>query len=372
MLRFSSYFLVSFVAVGAYASWLAPFLDSRGVAASSIGFGFAAVSVLRAVTPPAWGWLADRLRRKHLLLAALTLASGAALSPLLLDGPPRVLLACTIAFGLFFAPLYALLDAQVLAFLGTARAGYGRIRMYGSVGFLSANLAMGPLVAWAGLGVVPWVMVAPVLAAAAIAAGFPTPVETSVGAAAAREPIPWRALWPVLAAVILAQASHSPYWAYFVTHLGERSVPPSTLGLLLATAIAAEIGLMGWAPRLIARHGARALLFAGVALGAVRWSVGAGSAELALVWPSQLLHAASYGLVYVASVALVDEAAPASRKAFAQTVLSACSHGVGLGGGFFLAGALVERLHFPGLALAAAALCVAGAVVLALARPRGP
>ena len=382
MTRFSLYFFISFIGVGAYASWLAPYLDFCGVGAAAIGYSFAVVSICRAVTPPGWGLLADRLERKHLLLALVTLGAGSSFVPLFLGGPVWLLLASTVVFGLFFAPLYPLVDAQVLGFLGPARTGYGRIRLFGSVGFLVVNLAIGPLVTGLGLRIVPWILVVPLVVAAAIAAALPVgPTRAdatlaapapigSAGSDATSTALPWRRLLPILIAVILVQASHSPYWAYFATFLGKHEVSPGLVGLLLATAVAAEIAAMALAPTLIRKWGARRVRLSGRGRAVVRWLVCGMTTELWLLWPSQLLHAGSYALVYVAAVALVDDASPTSHKALGQTLLSACSHGIGLGGGFFVAGALVDRLQFPGLALVAAGACVLGAAVLLVTEPR--
>lgn len=370
MKRFSAFYLICFIAVGAYASWLAPFLDSCGVTASSIGYSFAVVSLLRAVTPPAWGFLADRLARPQWLLAFVTLGSGLCLMPLFLGGPVPLLLVCTVAFGVFFAPLYPLVDAQVVGFLGAERQRYGRVRLFGSLGFLIASFAVGSLVDATSLNAIPWVVTLPFGLAAMIALTFPSAGASSAPPTRAR--FPWKRLWPVLVAVALVQASHAPYWAYFAITLGKQGVSGERTGWILATAVAAEIAFMGFTPAVLHRLGARPVLLVGLLAGALRWALCGLVEELSVLWLSQLLHAGSYAMVYVAAVALVDDESPVGQKALGQTVLSACSHGIGLGGGFALSGQFFDVLGFAGLALCGAAACLLASVLLLVAQPRYP
>lgn len=370
MIRYCSYFFLCFVAVGAFASWLAPFLDYRGVSATAIGYGFAVVSVGRALLPPLWGTLADRLTRKEPLLAVVTLGAGCSFLVLFFEKPPELLFAGMVVFGLFFAPLFPLLDAQVISFLGDERQQYARMRLFGSLGFLVASFAIGPMVEAAGLRIVPWILTTPLLLSAGIAAFLPTgrsPTSSSPEEMRTAT-INWRALTPVLAVVVLAQASHGPYWSYFAIFLGQRDVSPTVIGLILATAIAAEILFMAMAPAFLRRFGARSVLLMGISTAALRWLLCSVTANLGVLWASQLLHAGSYAMVYVAGVALVDDASPPDKKAFGQTVLSSCSHGIGLGGGFVVAGMLVDELAFQGLAVLASVACVVGAVILRATR----
>jgi PPP family 3-phenylpropionic acid transporter len=182
--------------------------------------------------------------------------------------------------------------------------------------------------------------------------------------------MPWRRIMPVLGAGMLGQASHGPYYAYFTLQMAERGVAPVLIGLLWAWGVVAEIVLMAVSPHLFGRIGLAAALRWALILTLLRWVAFAAEPSLWVVAAAQTLHAASFGMMHLAAVQLVDSHAPPQCKALGQTVLSAMIYGVGVGGGLALAGRLFDQLHYAGLYAGAAVLCVGGLAITALINPR--
>ena len=94
----------------------------------------------------------------------------------------------------------------------------------------------------------------------------------------------------------------------------------------------------------------------------MRWALYATNPSMPLLVVGQAMHAASFGLLHISTVQLVARITPPGRKAFGQSVLSACAYGGGIGAGLFLAGLLAPHLSDAGLYSAASALCVAALV----------
>jgi PPP family 3-phenylpropionic acid transporter len=107
-------------------------------------------------------------------------------------------------------------------------------------------------------------------------------------------------------------------------------------------------------------------------LGAARWALFALAPALPLVVAGQVLHAASFGLLHLATVSLTDRLTPPGRKALGQTLVSMWAYGLGGGAGLLLAGQLRGPLGDAGLYAAAAAACVLGLAVTAGLRRAGP
>ena len=161
---------------------------------------------------------------------------------------------------------------------------------------------------------------------------------------------------------MLGQASHGAYYAFFSIQLARQGHSALTIGFLWALGVVAEIALLGVSSQPLAKLGLRGALLWALALATLRWMATAAQPPLALLAIVQLLHAASFALLHVASVQLADRLSPPGRKALGQSLVSACGYGLGLGLGTALAGAFAQSLGFSGLYLASAGAALAGLV----------
>lgn len=372
MARFAAVYFLSFLTLGVYLPWLPPLLAARGLSPRAIGVGLGMVSLARAVLPPAWGLVADRMRRQHLLLAFVMGAAGLCLLPLALPLAPSAVLVVLGVYGFFLAPALPLTEVLTLRALGASRERYGQVRLWGSVGFIVTTVAMGRIIGHFGVETVPVALAWPMFAAGALALTLPPPLPTEdFTAPVARAPLPWRALWPILAVALFGQASHSPYYAFFTLGLTEAGAGTDAIGGLWALAVVAEIGVMIYAPRLFAKVGLVAALRVALALAALRWLILATTHSLWLVTLSQPLHAASYAVVHMTTLQLVDELAPERSRALAQTVFAAVAYGIGVGGGQVLAGLCAPSVGYSGLYVGAALLSLLGLAASSRCRGRG-
>ncbi|RMF75025.1 MAG: MFS transporter, partial [Acidobacteria bacterium] len=318
------YFLV-FAYIGVLIPWFPPLLAERGLGAAMIGVSLFAIQIPRALLPPAWGLLADRLAQPRGLLAAATVAAGAAFALVGATHRTPLVLALLFAHGLLVVPVFPLAEVFAFRVLGADRERYGRVRAWGSLGFIVTSLGTAPLVDRLGLSVVPWLAGGLLVAAGLLALAFPggrfAARARRLGAAEALRLV--RRLAPLLAVAALGQASHGAYYAFFTIQLVARGWSNTAVGLLWAWAVVCEIGLMSASPLILRRVALSRALALALAAGGVRWLVTAlDPAPVALV-AAQALHAGSFALLHVATVQLVDRLSPPPAKAFGQSLASA-------------------------------------------------
>jgi PPP family 3-phenylpropionic acid transporter len=374
--RLAGYYLFLFAYLGVYLPWLPPLLQSRGFSPALIGTALGVVQLVRSVLSPALGWGADRLPTKNLLLASSSIVAGLVLFTLSGPWSPTAILLLLALHGVFLAPLFPLAEMLTLGTLGRESPRYGRIRLWGSIGFLvtSLGLAVGGGKQGVDPDLVPFALGAPLVLGGLLVIRARTPAA-DVGPAprADAQRMPWLALAGVYVAAGLGQGSHGPYYAFFTIQMQELGVSDLTIGALWAWGVLAEVGLM-WASRwIVPSLGLERGFRLALALGAVRWALYAFEPPLVLLVFGQTLHAASFALLHVTSVQWVDRLTPPSRKVLGQSLLSASVYGAGVGGGMFAAGELVGPLGHAGLyAVAAAAAIVGVAVSLPAGRRRAP
>lgn len=356
------YFL-AFASLGAYLPWMPPFLERQGFGPALIGITLALPAFCRALFPPAWGWLADRYHARRGLVVAGMGVGGAALCLVSVAEPHWAIVSLFAVYGFVTVPVGPLSEALTFQALGGRKERYGRIRLWGSIGFIGTALGTGLVVERLGAASAGWLAGVPLIAGAIAATRIPAgagpgvPAPPTRGGGTRLRP---RLFVPLLAAAALSSAAHGPYYTFFTLDLEARGVSRGWIGMLWAWAVVVEIGLLAAAPRVLSRLGLVGALRWGLALGALRWGLYALTPPVVVLVAGQALHAATFALVHIASVQLIDRFSPARRKALGQSLLSAMVYGAGGGLGMFLAGYLRGPLELGQLYAAAAATCALG------------
>ena len=387
----SLFYFLNFATVGAFFPWYPPLLAERGFGPALIGTALATGSIARMVFTPFWGYLADRWHARREIMGSCTLLAAVCLAGTALAQSVAATLAWIFFFGFFVVPIFPLAEAAAFSLLGERRERYGRVRLWGSFGFIVTSQGLGLLVRPLGLGAVPWIAAGFMAAAGAVAFLLPgreagraeallregpdlpaAPQLDDHSLGALRAALPWRALLVVFVAAALGQAAHGPYYDFFTLQMETRGVEPWTIGSLWTLGVAAEIALMAAGHRVLSRLGLAAGMRWALGLGAARWALFALAPALPLVAAGQVLHAASFGLLHLATVSLTDRLTPPGRKALGQTLVSMWAYGLGGGAGLLLAGQLRGPLGDAGLYAAAAAACLVGLAVTVGLRRASP
>ncbi len=316
-------FLATFFAAGAVTTaYLPVWFADGGLNSVEIGQVLGLGSLLRVLTVPGWGWLADRIgrRRAVLLLAAALAAATMALLPTA-QGFPAILLLAAVQ-GVAASALTPLADAMTLALAAVRRLDYGRTRAYGSISYMAATALGGVLLGWVGSGMVPWTVAGfygltciATLALPSIAAPVP-------GLRLQQGPLFNKRFRLALAATALIQGAHAAYYAFATLHWRAAGIQDGVIGLLIAEGIVAEIALFIWGRTLVERLGPARLTALAAAASALRWTATAFVTDVPALAAIQLLHAATFACQHLSTM-LVLRTMPAHRAGTAQALMSA-------------------------------------------------
>ena len=352
------------------------YLVHAGFSAAEIGLLAGIFPLVKILVPTLWGMAADRFQRRKGMILLTCSASLAAFSVLLwVRGfwPTALALA---GFALFWAPILPMVEVTALEAVERKGFPYGRVRLWGSVGFILLTLGMGPVLdAWSTRAVL-YGMLAGLLANTLVASRLPdfsrasrAPAPRPRFQALARS----RGLWVFLACGMLMQLSHGTYYGFFSIALEASGYAKSLIGALWALGVVCEIGIMLSAERLMRVTGAPALLSLSFGLAAVRWGLTAMDAGLAPLVLAQSLHAFSFGAYHVASVVYLYRQVPPELRTTAQALYSSLSFGLGIALGLWLNGFFYDawgpRVLF---GLSAAVALGGGLLSLALHRATAP
>jgi len=324
---------------------LLPLLGARFEAAGldglTIGALMATLPAGRLLAAPLWAFLADRYR---LAGAVLRVASvGSALAGMLLarSQDVGVLAMAMFTFSAIRAPIGAVLDAFVLQELtaaGRPASDYGKVRLWGSLGFL-VGVCLASLSAKTVLP--PHLLAdATLLGAAAVSFTFPwggeggpapiLPALRTLG----RE----RFLVPLLLTGALQAMSMSVYDTFYSVHIRALGLPDLTVGASICVGVIAEMTLMANARHMMIRIGASRALFVAALSGIPRWILTATLHDPALLVATQAIHGIGFGAFWVGGVHRIQQAAPREISASAQSLWAAGTYGLGALVGAGLAG----------------------------------
>lgn len=373
-LRLGILWFVLLGAVGCFYPYYSLYLkEILGFSATQVGTVIAMQPLVGCVAQPLWGHFADRTgsRRRALALAIFGFALGALLISQA-SGYGAVLLA-TACFALCSTSVIAMTTAVSLAALPNGTQGFGRVRMFGTLGYLVAVVAFPSLAIYlagsSGEERLKWIFAATALLA--IPAAFLVlrlpPVE-SLGLRA--NPGDFRQLLahpPLRRLLFFAFCSNLAMQGpinLFPVLLASRGGGVEDLRLAWIFMLALEIPLVAFAGATLQRLGPRGLLLMGLLGEGVRWTATAFVPSLAGTLALQVFHGLSAMGVLIGVPLYLELCVPARLRSTGQTVIAAVGLGLGsvsssLCGGWlfdhagsfapFLAGGLVALALAAGL-----------------------
>ncbi len=325
-------YLFYFGALGILIPFWAPYLRDLGLDPVQIGQIMAVYLAWRLIAPTAWGWMADHSGRRMLLVRLAAIASAVAFALLSRRTDYGGLLVFMSLFAIFWTALIPQYEANTLSVLGPRIASYGRIRLWGSVGFILAVVAGGWWFDLNGLDSVPTIAAA--LIGLVALSSFLTPSGPQVSEEPDQLPLGRILRQPrviaLLLVALLVQAAFGPYYVFFTVYLEELGYARTTIGILWALGVAAEIAVFLYSPWLFRVFSRRSLLAGALGFAVLRWCLTAAFADnLALLVFAQLLHMASFGLFHAVAVVCVHDFFPGKTHGRGQALYSSAGFGAG-------------------------------------------
>ena len=359
----------TFAMVGTHLPFFPVWLKAVGIDASWIGIITAVPAVTRFTVLPFVTGLAEA---RHALRGAIVVTAFATALGFCILGTQHQPLLVFLAYALtccLWTPMVPLTDAYALR--GVARYGlnYGPLRLWGSAAFVVGALACGLLVDAIAARHLIWIIASAAALGAFVSLGL-QPLGHPKSAANSRYGAGALLRDPGFLAIIvtsaLIQGSHAAYYIFASIAWQQSGLGGLTIAGLWSLGVVAEIALFALSPRLTLPP---VMLVVIAALSAVaRWVITAQQPPLAILAVVQLAHGLTFGLTQVGTMGLLVRHVSGHVMAKGQGYLAACGGIVG-GSASILSGAIYAG-YGQGVYYVMAAMALAGAVVMWLARHR--
>jgi len=330
--RFSNFYLWCFAFVGAYGPFFALYLQDRGFEPFRIAILMAVGPVARIFVPNFWGWLADRYRARGRIQRLLAFVTPFVAAGLLLHPGFAGLLVLLIVWSLFWSGLLPLVEASTMSVLRARMGVYGRIRLWGSVGFIVVVVSGGYLFDAYGVGLLEWVILVLLVLTALTVFALPRdrtrPMQTDKGSIRAVFMKP--GVVGMIAGFFLMQVAHAPYNTFYSIYLVEAGYSKMAIGWLWALGVIAEIVLFMWLPQLMRRWRLEQILVACFCFAIARFLLIAwGVSSLTILAVAQLMHAMTFGAFHAAGVAATHRVFRGELQSRGQALYSSLGYGAG-------------------------------------------
>ena len=330
--RLSAYYFFYFGFIGAFAPYFSLYLKSLSFSAWDIGVLNSLMQVMRVAAPNLWGWLAERIGAQTPIVRLAGLMSVVGFSLLFFTRSFAGVFFGMAVMAFFWSAAIPLVDTLTLSHLGSEAQRYGRIRLWGSIGFIVAVLGVGAALDTMPIaGLLPMAMVTLVgifFCALLIpeAPQLPHRDDQSPIADILRRP-EVRALF---VACFLMSAAHGALYVFYSLYLVGNGYSTTAVGWLWTLGVVAEIAVFIFMPRLLRRFTIRSILLVSHACAVLRFLIIGWCVESAsLLVVAQLLHGATFGAYHAAAVAAVGRWFGARHQSRGQAIYGSVSFGAG-------------------------------------------
>jgi MFS transporter, PPP family, 3-phenylpropionic acid transporter len=360
-----------FAFIGTHSPYLSLYFAAQGLEVAQIGILMTIPQVLRIVAPPFWGWMADRMARPvDLVRATLTVLVLACIGFFFIKGFYPWLALFTLMF-FFSAAVGPITEALLLREVAGDTHGFGRIRVWGSIGFVIAVAIVGLLLDRFGLALLPWCMLFFALLTLSSALKMRSGAlqlrersRLSIGHILRRPGVLWffaSAFWMIFA--------HAALYTLYSLYLERLGISKSLIGLLWSIGVLAEIALFWWQRHLFARFTLAQLLGGSFVLAVLRFAlIALAGPSLLLLGLAQLLHAATFAVHHSASMKYLHSTFEDAGVSRGMALYSTVAYGLGATAGGFFHAWLWEARGPVAIFWAASIACCIGALCAARVR----
>ena len=364
-----------FAHIGFFNPYLPLWLQELGLSILAISVLVSVQAATRLFAPYGWGWLSDRTGERIQLMRYSACAALLASAGLWWDGGVTWLFGVLLFMFMHTSAMMPMSEAA-MAHLVTQEGvfnirRYGRIRLWGSVGFLVTVMVAGVFFERAGMHHFPAWTVATMLAVTISVFCLPDLKEAIPAHALRVNVMPvlrQRAVQWFFASVFLHVLSHIGIYVFFSLYLDSLGYSKSMIGLLWALSVVVEIGWFFTQSRWLPHMSLPAWLVLCSAAMVLRMGLTASSAQvLVLLLLAQALHALTFATHHTVCIALLSQHFSGRLRGRGQALYTVIGYGFpgvigGLAGGMLSTHYGLASVYWASMVISALAVaCALGA-----------
>lgn len=338
--NYGAFFFTYYAFAGTFATYAALFFAARGMTVPQIGVLMALIQVMRIFGPNVWGWVADHTQQRARVLRLTACATLLAFGAIFFAESFAQFFVVMVLINLFSSAQTPLSEALMLSEMRGDLSNYGKVRLWGSIGFIVAVMAGGYVLDWFGVESLLWfagAFLILVIGAGLRIRDVPHPP------AAHDTPRLWHVLRkPEVSTFFLSAAlmvgAHMALYTFYSLYLERAGYGKPVIGAMWALGVVAEVGFFWFQARVFARFGARKVMMFAFGAALLRFAItGAGPDLLWVLVAAQVMHAATFAAHHSAAVVTMQRWFAGPLQASGQALYMSIAYGLGgTFGGLFM------------------------------------
>ena len=336
---FGSFFFLYFAYVGLVSPYASLFFLDKGFSVIEIAALMSMLQITRIVGPFSWGWLSDFLsNRIGIIRFCACLASVVFLCIYFLQS--------YVGFFIWMFVLHTILSSLMpLGESATIHAlykdnsfdkRYGRLRLWGSIGFIAMVLLAGELFQRRGIELYPIVGTIVLIALAVMTFCLHEPkmerhkmVKGELMVVLFNPDVRW-----FLASGFFMIFAHAALYVFYSLYLSDLGYDKFQIGLFWALGVFAEVVFFYFQSKVLTRLDAEVVLQAAFGIGVIRFALIAFLPITSVLIAAQIMHAGTFAAHHSAATKLLQRWFTGPLQARGQALMATISYGLGgtLGG----------------------------------------
>ncbi|WP_275903654.1 MFS transporter [Acinetobacter beijerinckii] len=342
--RLGGFYLFYYSIVGTFMPYWNLYLQDQGFNYEEIGILSSIAIITRFFAPLIWGWIADKSGKRMLLVRVATWMEACIwFAIFIIPNSFQSVALLMLIFSFFQNAILAQFEGVTLLWLGEKRAElYGKVRKWGSVGFILGVFLIGALLEIIPISMLPILL----LAISFLAFLWSFTIKEPEHAPSSQKKL--ESLIPVLRKPTVAAFftiefillfSLAPFYSFYSNFLKEIGFSTTQIGSLWAMGVIAEIVMFAVAQRVFfTRFSWRNLVIVCLLLTSLRWYlVSILESNYIGQLLTQCLHAFSFGLFHLIAMKVIFQNFSAEQQGRGQALYSTM-WGLGVASGSLLAG----------------------------------
>ncbi|OTS50278.1 MFS transporter [Acinetobacter pittii] len=341
--RLGGFYFFYYSIVGTFMPYWNLYLQDQGFNYQEIGVLSSIAIVTRFFAPLVWGWIADKSGKRMLLVRIATwMESCIWLAIFIVPNTFQSVALLMLIFSFFQNAILAQFEGVTLFWLDDQKAKlYGKIRKWGSVGFIVGVFTIGAILEIVHISMLPILLL--IIASLAFIWSFtirePDSAPTSQKHLEPLLPVLKR---PTVAAFFAIEFillfSHAPFYSFYSNFLKSLNFSTTEIGFLWAMGVFAEIFMFSIASKIFQRFSWRSLVIVCLLVTSIRWMLVAVFSHYFIGQLfAQCLHAFSFGLFHLIAMRVIFQNFSAGQQGRGQALYSTM-WGLGVAFGSVLAG----------------------------------
>ncbi|WP_111977737.1 MFS transporter [Algibacillus agarilyticus] len=300
-LSLSSFYFFYCAILGSILPFFGVYLKANGYSTSLIALTSAILLASNIVAPNFWGWLSDKTGRRGKIIQLGNLLACFSFALLFWTQSYWSIIFVVATFSFCWQGLIAQFEVVTLTSIKGTAISYGRVRMWGSIGFVGAVSLLGLFFEQTSIHYFPHVTLCLfiLLWISTLLIQDSTQQQEKQSSGGLLNTLKKPTMVLLLTAILFVNISHGIYYTFFSIYLEALGYSSGTIGALWTTAVVAEILMFIVINKLFKHLSWHFILLISLVMAIVRWaSITFFADSLIVLMFSQTLHAFTFSAIH--------------------------------------------------------------------------